>query len=56
MSKPWEKDWVLRKRIARYVIHAPKVVIEYNSRSPVTKGSSCTQTVIGARAAPIVAP
>lgn len=26
-----EKDWVLLKRIAKYLIHAPEVVIEYKS-------------------------
>lgn len=27
MSKPSEKDWVFLKRIARYVVHAPELVI-----------------------------
>lgn len=38
MSKPREKDWTLLRRMARYLIRAPELVIEYKFEESCDEG------------------
>lgn len=39
MRRPREKGWVLLKRIARYLVHAPDFVIEYKFEQSAEQGT-----------------
>lgn len=46
MTKPMEKDWVPLKRLARYMIRAPELVVEYGFVGSADDGGEVVHTVV----------